>query len=496
MLKFIDRFLNSITMYRLMLYGLLIEFGYVFLLAIFGKIAVSPFRMVIALAVLLVSSFGANWIFGRMTRAAVNAESVFVTALLLFFIFDPNTANLMHVGFLVLGAVIAQVSKYVLAVGRRHVLNPVAASAVILGVFGIPLVTWWIATPLMLPMVLVFGLMVVRKIRRFEEVGAFMAAVIITALFQGISVQSLFTSWPIVFFATMMLTEPRTAPAMKRDQIIFGAGVGVLFMSMFSVGPIFMTPELSLVIGNIFAFFVSSKQVVRLTFKEKSKETEQVYDYVFIPDHRLNFTAGQYAEWTLPLHKSDSRGNRRYFTIASAPSDTEIHLGVRVEQKYSSAFKQQLLEMKPGDEIFVSHLAGEFVLPKKTQQKFVWIAGGIGVTPFRSMMREIAARNETCDAHLFYCANSETDFAYQKELEQLSEKIGSKISCVVAKPTSVWTGKSGYITKEVIESEVPDYASRLFYFSGPPAMVENYVHLVRSMGVPKKQIRTDYFPGF
>jgi ferredoxin-NADP reductase len=496
MLNFIDRFLNSITMYRLMLYGLLIEFGYALFLALFGKIAASPIHMVIALAVLLLSSFGANWFFGKITKAAVNTESVFVTALLLFFIFDPNTSSIERIGFLVLGAVIAQVSKYLFAVGRRHLLNPVAASAVILGLIGAPLVTWWIATPLMLPAVLVLGLMVVRKIRRFEEVLAFIGAAMITGLLQGISAQSLFVSWPIVFFATMMLTEPRTAPAMKRDQIIFGAGVGVLFMSMFSVGPIFMTPELSLVIGNIFAFLVSSKQVIRLTFKEKSKETEQVYDYVFTPDHQLNFTAGQYAEWTLPLQKSDSRGNRRYFTIASAPSDAEIHLGVRVEQKNSSAFKQQLLEMKPGDEMFVSHLAGEFVLPKNTQQKLVWIAGGIGVTPFRSMMRELAAKNEKRDVHLFYCANTETDFAYQKELEQLSEKIGSTISYVVAKPIGAWAGKCGYITKELIEAEVPDYMSRLFYFSGPPMMVENYVHLVRSMGVPKKQIRTDYFPGF
>jgi len=126
----------------------------------------------------------------------------------------------------------------------------------------------------------------------------------------------------------------------------------------------------------------------------------------------------------------------------------------------------------------------------------VWVAGGIGVTPFRSMIRELAQTKKKIDTHLFYCANTETDFAYKAEFEQLCHPIGVCTSYVVAKPTSTWTGISGFLTREMIEKEVPDYLSRIFYFSGSPMMVENYVKLVKSMGVSKNQIKTDYFPGF
>lgn len=496
MFKILDKFLNSITMYRLMLYGLLLEAGYAIILALFGRIPSSPVHMVTALAILLVCSYGTNWVFGKLTRAAVNAESVYITALLLFFVLDPNTSSLNNIVMLAFGAILAQASKYFFAIGRRHVFNPVAMSAVILDLLGISIVSWWVATPWLLPVVLVFGLMVVRKVRRFEEVGAFTVAAIVVALIQHVPFTMLFLSWPLVFFGTMMLTEPRTAPSMKRDQILYGAGIGVLFMSMLSIGSIFMTPEFALLIGNIFAFLVSSRQVLRLTYKSMTCETEQVCDFAFVPDHPLRFRAGQYLEWTLPLQKTDSRGNRRYFTIASAPSDPEIHLGVRVDRAHASQFKQQLLEMKPGDQLVASHLAGEFVLPKDSKKKLVFVAGGIGITPFRSMIRELASQHEKRDIKLFYCANTEKDFAYKAEFDQVCNEIGMCSICMVAKPGPGFMGKSGFITKEIIESEVPDYKERIFYFSGPPMMVQNYVKMVRSMGVPKKQIKTDYFPGF
>ena len=496
LLKRLDAFLNNITMYRLMLNGLFVLAGVAIVFATLGWISYSPLQMIASFFILMIVSHFANMLFGKITRAAVNMESVYIIALLLFFILDTNVSSVYHVSMLALAAVIAQASKYVLAIGRRHVFNPVAISAVILGLFGATSVLWWIATPRLLPFVLLFGLMVVRKIRRFEEVGAFMIAAVTIAALRGVSISSLFLSWPLVFFGTLMLTEPQTAPAMKREQIIFGAGVGVLFSSMLSFGFISITPELALCLLNIFAFCTSPREVVRLKFKSMTCETEQVCNFVFTPDKKLHFQPGQYLEWTLPLKTPDSRGNRRYFTIASAPSDEEIHLGVRLDRAHTSAFKKQLLEMKPGDDLVASHLAGEFTMPKDATQKMVWIAGGIGVTPFRSMIRELANTGGKRDVHLFYCANTESDFAYKNEFTEWCSRIGVCTSYVVAKPTPTWTGMSGYLTREMIEKKTPDYLSRLFYFSGPPMMVENYVKLVKTMGVPKKQIKTDYFPGF
>jgi len=92
--------------------------------------------------------------------------------------------------------------------------------------------------------------------------------------------------------------------------------------------------------------------------------------------------------------------------------------------------------------------------------------------------------------------SQEGDFAYKKEFEEGCTVTGVCLGLVVAKPASTWTGMCGFLTREMIEKEVPDFASRTFYFSGPPMMVENYVRLVESMGISKRQIKTDYFPGF
>ncbi len=217
MFKFLDKFLNSITMYRLMMYGLCIEAGLAIVFAAFGWISYAPLQMVMSLAILIAVSAGANKLFGKLTRAAVNAESVYITAFLLFFILDPRVTSFLSVGLLALAAVIAQASKYLFAIGRKHVFNPVAISAILLDLLGVSILMWWVATPIMLPFVLVFGLMVARKIRGLQAVGAFAISAMLVGALNGIPLSSLFLSWPLVFFGTMMLTEPRTAPAMKRD---------------------------------------------------------------------------------------------------------------------------------------------------------------------------------------------------------------------------------------------------------------------------------------
>ncbi len=483
-------------MYRLMLYGLGIEVILALLFSVAGWLSFSPVHLLASLGILLVTSFCANFLFAKWTRAAVNAESVHITALLLFFLLDPSMTDVNSVAFLVLAAFLAQASKYVFAIGRKHIFNPVAISAVLLSLFGIPTVLWWVATPVLFPFVLIFGLMVAHKIRRMAEVGAFAFAAIAVGLFQGATLPALFLSWPLVFFGTMMLTEPRTAPAQKKHQIIFGLFVGACFSSLAHVGAITMTPELALVLGNLYAFFVNPKEIVRLTLQRVVAETEQIFTFVFTSDRKLVFRAGQYMEWTLPLKRTDSRGNRRYFTIASAPSESEVHLGVRIDRAHSSAFKQQLIGMQVGETLVASHVAGEFLLPTSEAEKMVWVAGGIGVTPFRSMIRELVQTNRARDVIMFYCINSEQDAAYREEFEDVCGRAGVKMHLVVAKPSESWKGLTGFLTKEIIAEHVPDYKDRTFFFSGPPMMVQNYAKLVRTMRVPKKQIKTDYFPGF
>ena len=102
----------------------------------------------------------------------------------------------------------------------------------------------------------------------------------------------------------------------------------------------------------------------------------------FAPNRKLAFAPGQYMEWTLGHNEPDSRGNRRYFTLASAPTEDELRVGVKFYQN-SSTFKQAMLDMDQNSEIVAAQLAGDFVLPHDPQQKCVFIAGGIGIESIR-----------------------------------------------------------------------------------------------------------------
>lgn len=496
MIKYIDSFLNQITMYRLVVYGLLIEAALAIGFATFGWISASPWQLIFALVILVGVAQGVNKILVKLFQAIPNTESSLITALLLFFVMDHSVTNIRDVLVLVAVAMIAVSSKYIFAIHCRHVFNPVAIAAAIIGMSGIGFVTWWIATPVLFIPILIFGLLVVRKIRRFHLFFSFVVVASIVALLHNISFTTFLLSWPIIFFGTLMLTEPRTAPARRRDQIIFGVLVGFLFSSISSFGKYSLTPELALVIGNIFAYFISSKQVLRLHLKSVKSCTPQIFDFAFVSDLKPNFLPGQYLEWTLPIVHADTRGNRRYFTIASSPTDEELHLGVRIDQSRSSMFKKTLLDMKEGDCLVASHLAGEFILPIDKNKKLLFVAGGIGITPFWSMTQWLYSTKQKRDIVLFYAANNEEDFAYQKQFEAMKEIIGMEIIYLVSKPSSVWQGVTGFLTKELIEAEVPDYHSRYCYLSGPNAMVENYRHLLKTMGIKRSQIKTDYFPGF
>ena len=119
-----------------------------------------------------------------------------------------------------------------------------------------------------------------------------------------------------------------------------------------------------------------------LRLKEKVQLAPDIYDFIFVPTRKFAFAPGQYMEWTLGHDEPDSRGNRRYFTLASSPTENTLRLGVKFYQQ-SSSFKSALLAMDQQSEIVAAQVAGDFVLPDDPRQKCVFIAGGIGITPFR-----------------------------------------------------------------------------------------------------------------
>jgi ferredoxin-NADP reductase/Na+-translocating ferredoxin:NAD+ oxidoreductase RnfD subunit len=504
-MKYLDSFLNSITMYRLLIYGLGVLVLISIILSWLGYLYFSPGELMLSTLLLGVVCNGTNFIFAKIVKAPINIESASITALILTFLLAPPTTTNDFFMIAIAGSV-AMASKYILAINKKHLFNPAAVGAVVIGVLGSGLSIWWVGSSVMFIFVAIFGLLVVRKIRRFELFLSFIvvsySALIIPRLVAGnnwgIETIGLFSAWPLLFFGTIMLTEPLTSPPTKKLQIIYGALVGFLFSSQFSVGKIYSSPEVALVIGNIFSYVVSPKQKLKLLLKSSQALSKDVYEFIFITSQKFIFTPGQFLEWTMPKLFLENRGNRRYFTIASSPTEDEVRLGIRVFPE-SSRFKKELMAMDQGETMWVSQLAGDFILPSDKDKKILFIAGGIGITPFRSMIKYLLDKNEVRDIVLIYACWSVDSFVYQDIFAEAEKMIGIKIIYLITNLKDIpvdWQGKTGFLNKKLLPEIVPDYLQRMAFLSGPNNMVTSYKKLLINMGVKNSEIKKDYFPGF
>jgi ferredoxin-NADP reductase/Na+-translocating ferredoxin:NAD+ oxidoreductase RnfD subunit len=502
MTRSIDRFLDHITMYRLVLYYLVTLLAAAMALGALGVVPHNPVDIAFSTLVLLGSCWATNRVFARVFNVPANSESTYITAIILALIVEPMApANLAGVGMLVFVSIWAMASKFMLAAGRKHVFNPAAFGVVLSALLLNQPATWWVGGNLpLLPFVLAGGVLIVRKLRCFDLVATFilvdLATVLVTAdpAQYGMVLRETLLSSPLFFFGFVMLTEPLTAPTMRWPRLVFAALVGVLFAPNVHIGSVYLTPELALLAGNLFALATGPRGRFILTLERIEQSAADTYDFIFRSPRRLAFSAGQYLEWTLGLDRPDNRGNRRYFTIASAPTEDEVRLGVKFYPA-SSAFKRGLASMAPGDTIHVSQLAGNFVLPADPRAKLAFLAGGVGITPFRSMLQTLIDRGETRSIVVLYGSESQEDIAYGDVLDQARRELGVRTIHAVAR--NARAGQyPGYIDATLVREAIPDYRERVFYISGPQAMVESLRSMLIGIGVPRRRIKTDFFPGF
>lgn len=503
MIKLIDKFLNQITMYRLVLYYVASLWVAALVLSVFGLLPYTPVALVVSGVFITVVCLAVNAIFARIFRVPSNIESVYATAFILMLIIAPFK-SVNDFWFLGWAALLAMASKYILAVNKKHIFNPAALAVALTAIILHQSAYWWVGNLYMTPFVLLGGLLMVRKIRRTDLVVSFFVVAVVTVL--GFSflrgenpllvLENVLFYSPILFFACVMLTEPMTTPPTRNLRILYGGLVGFLFFTPVHIGSVYSTPELVLLAGNLFAYAVSPKKKLILELKEKIPIAFEVYDFLFKPDQNFKFKAGQYMEWTLGHNGQDARGQRRYFTIASSPTEDNIRMGVKFYPN-SSSYKQSMLALNPGDKIVASQLAGDFVLPKNKDKKLVFIAGGIGITPFRSIIKYLLDIKEKRDITLFFSNYTPADIVYKDVFDQGERQLGIKTIYTVtnAPYPSDWRGERGFIDEQMIKRTVPDYKERTFYLSGSHTMVVAFDGILQKMGVKKRQIKKDFFPG-
>jgi ferredoxin-NADP reductase/Na+-translocating ferredoxin:NAD+ oxidoreductase RnfD subunit len=504
MLRWIDGLLNRITMYRLVLYYLIFLLGAALVLSVTGGLSYDPTALLLSISFLLAACAATNWIFARTFGVPSNVESTYISALILALIITP-LQSYNDLWFLGWASVIAMASKYILGIRGKHLFNPVALAAALTYFTINQSASWWVGNATLLPFVLVGGVLIVMKIRRFDMVVSFLLtaliAILLAALFGGgdlfASLQRTLLYSPIAFFAFVLLTEPLTTPPTHKLRIFYGALVGLLFTPLLHIGSFYTTPELALLIGNLYSYIVSPKTRLVLKLKGKTRIAPDTYEFVFGLPRRIAFAPGQYMEWTLGHDDPDSRGNRRYFTLASAPTEHDVRLGVKFYQKPSS-FKKALVAMGSGYEIVASQLAGDFVLPNDLQQKIILIAGGIGVTPFRSMIKYLLDTRQHRPILLFYANRRFEDIVYKDIFDRAERELGIHTIYTVEDPTSLppnWRGVVGRITPQLISQAVPNFNEFIFYISGPIGMINFLRDTLHQLGVKDSQIKVDYFAG-
>jgi ferredoxin-NADP reductase/Na+-translocating ferredoxin:NAD+ oxidoreductase RnfD subunit len=505
MLKPIDALLNRITMYRLVLYYLIILVGVAVVLSFTGTLAYDPFALLFSTSFLVAVGAIANWAFSHAFGVPTNVESTYITSLILALIITP-IQSYNDLWFLGWAAVLAVSSKYILSIRGKHPFNPVAFAVVVTYFVTNQSASWWVGSGQMLPFVLVGGLLVVRKLRRFDLVASFMVAALVTVLGASIingqdfflAAQRLLLYSPYLFFAFVIITEPITTPPTHRLRIIYGALVGVLFTPVLHLGSFYTTPELALLIGNVYSYIVSPKTHLVLRLKERTRITNDIFEYVFSPSRKIAFAPGQYMEWTLGHDDSDSRGVRRYFTLASSPTERDLRLGIKF-YKDSSTYKKTMGAMDGDVEIVAAQIGGDFTLPKDPNVKCVFIAGGIGVTPFRSMIKFLLDTRQRRTITMFYSNKTFGDIAYKDVFDKAEKELGVRTIYTVSDRRGLppnWVGLLGRLQPAWILRYVPDYQERVFYLSGPNEMVESFKSALRQLGIPPSNIKVDYFSGF
>jgi ferredoxin-NADP reductase/Na+-transporting NADH:ubiquinone oxidoreductase subunit NqrB len=501
-LAYIDYILDRITMYRVALYYLVAIIVVAVGLSSFGLLPYTPLGILESTMLLLLGCGVANAVFGKIYDAPTNLESTYITALILVCILPP-VHSFQDLPLLFWGAILATGSKYILAIRNKHIFNPAAIAVVFTAFWLNQSATWWVGTPVMAPIVLVGGLLMIRKLRHYDLVFSFFVAALVTsALFTILGGHDLFQSMqevllrsPLLFFAFVMLTEPLTSPPTKFLQILFGGLVGFLFAPQVHLGTLYFTPELALVIGNVFSYIVSPKIKERLVLNSATHLTPDVVEFDFKPSRPFRFQPGQYMEFTLPHRHADSRGNRRYFTLASSPTEATVKLGVKFYSNGSS-FKNGLLDLTSSQTLMTGQLAGDFTMPKDLSQKLVFVAGGIGVTPFRSMLKYLTDSGEKRTVTLLYMNKNADELAYVDVFNEAQAKAGARIVYTLTDSAPEgWIGRTGRINEQMIQEEVPDFAERTFYVSGPHAMVAGVEKTLQSLGVKQARIKKDFFPG-
>jgi ferredoxin-NADP reductase len=236
---------------------------------------------------------------------------------------------------------------------------------------------------------------------------------------------------------------------------------------------------------------------VRATIKEKREVAERTLLVLFDLDgQEVDYRPGQYF-WVELLNApyDDEKGVRRHISVVTSPTERGV-LGLCTRLR-DSAFKRSLQELPVGSEVDVEQPKGEFVLPEETDRSYVFIAGGIGITVFRSMLRYIQDKGLPHRVTLVYSNRNRAGAAFLDELGEL-ERSNANLEIVLTMTKDPdWHGESRHVDEAMLRDHLEGELDQYTYLvAGPPDMAEGVGEKLRSAGVPEDQVRVAKYSGY
>lgn len=242
----------------------------------------------------------------------------------------------------------------------------------------------------------------------------------------------------------------------------------------------------------------SASPIILTKLASRHEVAERTTAFQFEKPLNWTFKPGQYLDMTLlNPSETDAEGNTRTFSIATAPYEETLLVATRMRD---TAFKRVLGSMPPGSEVKIEGPSGSLTLHNNVKRTAVFLAGGIGITPFRSIVFHAAKERLPHRILLFYSNRRQEDAPFLDELMAL-EKENPNYKLIptlteMAKSRQSWHGEVGKIDKAMLSKYLKDAASPIYYLAGPPEMVKGLHSTINAAGADDDDIRAEEFAGY
>jgi ferredoxin-NADP reductase len=234
---------------------------------------------------------------------------------------------------------------------------------------------------------------------------------------------------------------------------------------------------------------------MRATVAEKREVAKGTLLVLFAVEGYPDYRPGAYFWVELPDRgHSDEKGLRRHISLVTSPTERGV-VGLATRLR-DSAFKRTLAELEVGDEVQVEEPKGSFLLPEETGAEYVFVAGGIGITVFRSMLRYVAEEGLPYRITLVYSNRDRESAAFLDELEELERRIGGLRVVLTMTDEPGWEGETRRLDADVLADVVGGLDGKTFLVAGPPPMAEGVADSLRAAGVPDDRLLADKFSGY